>query len=52
MKPILHPVSGEQGYFCTNKEKILIDAIIQDFSMNQLVVHESSRSNVRGVESE
>ena len=52
METILHPISGEQGYFCTNKEKVLIDAIIQDFSMNQLVVQEASRSNVRGVENE
>ena len=52
MESILHPISGEQGFFCTNEEKVLIDAIIQDFSMNQLVVQESSHSNVRGVESE
>jgi len=43
MDKILHPVSGEYGYFCSEKEKILIDAILQDFSMNQLVV-QSSRS--------
>ena len=49
MESILHPISGENGYFCSEKEKILIDAIIQDFSINQLVVHESSRNHVRGV---
>ena len=38
MEKILHPVSGESGYFTTEQEKVLIDAIIQDFSMNQLVV--------------
>lgn len=37
MELINHPVSGEQGFFCTNKEKILIDAVLTDFSMNQLV---------------
>lgn len=49
MENIIHPISGEKGYFCSHKEKTLIDAIIQDFSMNQLVIQESSRSNVRGV---
>lgn len=47
MENIIHPVSGEQGYFCSLKEKILIDAIIQDFNSVNLVV-QSSRSNVRG----
>ncbi len=38
MDKILHPVSGEDGYFCTETEKILIDAILHDYSMNQLVL--------------
>ena len=44
MEKIFHPVSGESGYFCSEKEKILVDAIVSDYSMNQLVVTESSRS--------
>lgn len=51
MEKIFHPVSGESGYFASETEKTLIDAIIQDFSMNQLVVTESSRS-ARGVRDE
>lgn len=51
MNKIFHPVSGESGYFCTESEKILIDAVLTDYYMNQLVVQESSRS-ARGVESE
>lgn len=46
MERILHPISGEKGYFATEQEKTLIDAIIQDFSMNQLVV--TSHSSVSG----
>ena len=38
MEKILHPISGESGYFTTEKEKILIDAILHDYSMNQLVL--------------
>ena len=49
MDKLIHPISGEHGFFCSTKEKILIDAILSDYSMNQLVVHESSRS-ARGVE--
>lgn len=45
MDKIIHPVSGEHGFFCTNKEKILIDAILCDYSMNQLVV---TSANGRG----
>lgn len=50
MELINHPVSGEMGFFCTNKEKILIDAILIDFSVNQLVVTDSSRSARGGVD--
>ena len=49
MEKILHPVSGESGYFTTEQEKVLIDAIIQDFSMNQLVV---TSADGRGVANE
>ena len=45
MEKIIHPFSGEKGYFTTEKEKILIDAIIQDFSVSHLVTH-SSRNGV------
>ena len=37
MERIFHPVSGESGYFATEQEKVLIDAIIHDYN-NQLVV--------------
>lgn len=50
MEKIVHPISGENGYFTSEKEKTLIDAILVDYSMNQLVIQESSRSDVRGVE--
>jgi len=38
MDTIIHPISGEHGYFCTNKEKDLIVAIVRDFVISQLVV--------------
>ena len=50
MNKIFHPVSGEEGYFCSEQEKVLIDAILHDYSMNQLVTNESSTVNSRGVE--
>ena len=50
MESILHPISGENGYFCSEREKILIDAILIDFSVNQLVVTDSSRSARGGVD--
>ena len=48
MDKILHPVSGEHGYFCTETEMVLIDAILHDYSMNQLVLSKTSH-DVRGV---
>ena len=50
MREIYDPVSGEKGYFCTETQKVLIDAILHDYSMNQLVTNESSTVNGRGVE--
>lgn len=50
MKKIFHPVSGEEGYFCSEQEKVLIDAVLNDYYMNQLVTNESSTVNSRGVE--
>ena len=38
MNKILHPVSGESGYFCSEREKVLIDAVLKDFVVNQLVL--------------
>ena len=32
MEFIRHPISGENGYFCSEREKVLIDAIIRDYS--------------------
>ena len=46
MERIFNPVSGESGYFCTEQEKVLIDAILHDYSMNQLV----TSADGRGVE--
>lgn len=44
MYKIFEPISGEQGYFCSKTEKVLIDAILSDFQNKHLVVNESSRS--------
>ena len=51
MESIIHPISGETGFFVSTKEKNVIDAILSDFRMNQLVVTESSRY-ARGVDYE
>ena len=48
MDKIYHHVRGEEGYFCTSQEKILIDAILCDYSMNHLV----TSANGRGVSDE
>lgn len=50
MERIIHPISGESGFFCSEKEKILVDAILVDYS-SQLVVTDASLSQ-RGVENE
>ena len=42
MERIIHPISGEEGFFCTNRQKILIEAIIQNFNQDFL-----PRSDVR-----
>ena len=49
MDKIFHPVSGEHGYFCTETEKVLIDAVLKDFAVNQLVV---TSTDGRGVGNE
>lgn len=46
MEYIIHPISGEKGYFASEEEKVLIDAILVDYSVNQLVV----TSHERGVD--
>ena len=51
MERIFHPVSGESGFFATEQEKVLIDAILVSYSVDQLVLQESSRS-ARGVSDE
>jgi len=49
MERIYHPTSGERGFFCSDEEKILIDAVLVDFSINQSVLESSSRSARGGV---
>ena len=46
MEKILHPISGESGYFASEMEKNLIDAVLRDYVVNQLVV---TSANGRGV---
>ena len=43
MEKLIHPISGEDGYFATEKEKTLIDAVLRDFVISQVV--QSSHSN-------
>ena len=50
MDKVFHPISGEEGYFCSNQEKVLIDAILVDYTMkNQLDVVQESSATGRGV---
>lgn len=51
MESITHPVSGENGYFCSEREKTLIDAVLVDFVVNQSILQVSSADG-RGVGSE
>lgn len=46
MDLINHPISGEKGYFCSEKDKILIDAILSDFENKHLVTTSHFRSGV------
>ena len=46
MDLINHPVSGENGYFINEQEKILIDAILSDFQSKHLVTTSHLRSGV------
>ena len=48
MEKICHPISGETGYFASEKEKLLIDTVLKDFVLNQVL----TSANGRGVESE
>lgn len=50
MENIIHPISGETGYFCTNKEKTLIDTILKDFIINQHILQVSSHDMRGGVD--
>ena len=38
---IFEPISGEEGYFCSESEKAVIDAILSDFQNKHLVVTSS-----------
>lgn len=49
MEKICHPISGETGYFASEKEKLLIDTVLKDYVINQLVL---TSADGRGVESE
>ena len=47
MEKIFHPVSGEEGYFTTETEKVLIDAVLHDYAVkHQLVTHSPNESGV------
>ena len=41
MESIFHPVSGETGFFITEQEKNVIDAIVSDFN-NQRLLYDAS----------
>ena len=43
MYKILHPVTGEHGYFASEQEKVLIDAILNELSCQFVPPHESVR---------
>ena len=49
MEKICHPISGETGYFASEKEKLVIDTVLKDFVLNQLVL---TSADGRGVGSE
>ena len=44
MEKLIHPISGETGYFATEREKNVIDAVLKDFLISQFVLQVSSRS--------
>lgn len=45
MDSISHPISGEHGYFCSELEKKVIDAIINDFNVRNTLSLEEGVSN-------
>ena len=45
MDKIIHPISGETGYFASEKEKLVIDTILKDYVLNQFVL---TSANGRG----
>lgn len=49
MESILHPISGEIGFFCTPQEKEMLDVVLADFKNRHLVV---TSCNARGVADE
>lgn len=38
MDSIIHPISGEQGYFLSQSEKDIVDVVLTDFKNRHLVV--------------
>ena len=46
MIDLIHPISGEKGFFVTPQEKEILDVVLADFKNRHLVV--TSRS-ARGV---
>lgn len=43
MEKVFHPVTGQNGYFCSETEKELIDAVFESISL-------TSRSNERDMD--
>lgn len=37
MEKIFNPVNGENGYFISEQEYVVINAILQEYSMNHIV---------------
>ena len=38
MESIIHPISGEVGYFLSESEKDIVDVVLTDFKNRHLVV--------------
>lgn len=45
MQTIINPQTGEKGFFCTYRQKVLIDAIVSDFN-NQHILQSTSHDSV------
>ena len=44
---LVHPISGEKGYFVSESEKEVIDVILADFKNKHLVVTSADGRGVR-----